>query len=660
VPYVDLLPEHESRTDVTEVTIAGRSFRVHPGWNRIQLGLRSVGSLRVALSNVHGPANKDLRGPGAIAELRIPGLHVRELLRPPLLAERALSGGAAARVGLTYLLSRTTGDDPFHRAPLADPGRGGTSGARRQAALISRPGDGERELTRRLLLPTARSFAADAWVSAAPDAPDDALDALAGVRAPAPLRSSSRFQSLPRNRASSAFDGDPLSAWIADRPPGAVPWIEWRASRSVRLQELTLTPPREPVPFPARVRLRFSGAPDRGSTPQLPVLPGGRVSLPTAVDARVFRLEVTAVRSRPGVSGLRAEAVGVGELSGAGVPRVRVPRRGAIAARCGAVQVRVGGSVLRMRPTGSIEQLDAGAPLRADACGGRAVLPAGPATLTTASGIFATDLLRMRSPAPAAPTRSVGGGRVLDSGRPGRGRYDDVRLALNGPAWLVLGESYNRGWRATCDGRSLGAPVVIDGFANGWRVRGRCSHASFSFAPDGPVRWAYLLSALACLLLLALLVLRRPPRSPAEGVGRGADGHGAAVKPPASEYEAPMRVAGRRALAVGVACGLVFAFVFSLRAGAVIGPAIALLLWRGPKTRTLVIAAGVLLGLVAPVLYLVVPVDDMGGFNSDYANDLIAAHWVAVAAWMLLALALYRSLAALRRKRRSTGAWRGP
>jgi arabinofuranan 3-O-arabinosyltransferase len=132
------------------------------------------------------------------------------------------------------------------------------------------------------------------------------------------------------------------------------------------------------------------------------------------------------------------------------------------------------------------------------------------------------------------------------------------------------------------------------------------------------------------------------------------------VKPPASGYEAPMRVARRRALAVGFACGLVFAFVFSLRAGAVIGPAIALLLWRGPKTRTLVIAAGALLGLVAPVLYLVVPVDDMGGFNSDYANDLIAAHWVAVAAWMLLALALYRSLAELRRNRRSTAARKGP
>ena len=78
------------------------------------------------------------------------------------------------------------------------------------------------------------------------------------------------------------------------------------------------------------------------------------------------------------------------------------------------------------------------------------------------------------------------------------------------------------------------------------------------------------------------------------------------------------------------------------------------------KARTLPSTFWLLLGLVAPVLYLVVPVDDMGGFNSDYANDLIAAHWVAVAAWMLLALALYRSLVQLRRNRRSTSARKGP
>ena len=39
------------------------------------------------------------------------------------------------------------------------------------------------------------------------------------------------------------------------------------------------------------------------------------------------------------------------------------------------------------------------------------------------------------------------------------------------PVYLVLGESINPGWKATIQGGgNLGAPFLIDGFANGWRL----------------------------------------------------------------------------------------------------------------------------------------------------------------------------------------------
>ena len=107
------------------------------------------------------------------------------------------------------------------------------------------------------------------------------------------------------------------------------------------------------------------------------------------------------------------------------------------------------------------------------------------------------------------------------------------------------------------------------------------------------------------------------------------------------------------ALAIGFAAGLVGAFVFALRAGVVIGPAVALLLWRGVGPGPLALAAGALAGVVLPAIYLSFPPDDGGGFNSEFAADLTGAHWVAVAVWVLFALALALTLSRASRRRRA-------
>ena len=68
----------------------------------------------------------------------------------------------------------------------------------------------------------------------------------------------------------------------------------------------------------------------------------------------------------------------------------------------------------------------------------------------------------------------------------------------------------------------------------------------------------------------------------------------------------------------------------------VIGPLVnALLLLARPSIAAIDRRGALLLGVVVPVLYLVLLPDDLGGFNSEYAVDLISAHWVAVAAFVL-------------------------
>jgi len=339
--------------------------------------------------------------------------------------------------------------------------------------------------------------------------------------------------------------------------------------------------------------------------------------------------------ARPGA----APAVAIGELRGAGVPRVRVPRSGPLHAGCGALSASGAGWRLALRPEGDIAQLDAAEPLRMRSCGAPARLRAGTQELDAAGAVFRPLTLRLTSPRPEPPVAASGS--VLSPGRAGSGHHDGVRVQVNAPSWLVLGESYNRGWHATCNGSDLGAPQVVDGFANGWVVRPGCRDVEFSFAPQRTVTAGYVIGALACLVLLGLLLLRRPRRARSP------------VPEPLEASDSPLELPARQALAAGIAAAAIFGFVFALRAGVVIGPAVALILWRGASARTLTLAAGALLAVVVPLLYVLVPGDDRGGYDTRYAVEHLGAHWVAVGAFVLLVLALVAQGQALLKRGRA-------
>jgi arabinofuranan 3-O-arabinosyltransferase len=194
----------------------------------------------------------------------------------------------------------------------------------------------------------------------------------------------------------------------------------------------------------------------------------------------------------------------------------------------------------------------------------------------------------------------------------------------------VLGESYGAGWRARCDGRSLGKPVPIQGFANGWPVERGCRRASFAFAPNRALLAADALSLVACLALLGLLLARRPGT-----VAAGLD----PLTPPAAR---PWPV--RRALVAAAGAGAVLGFVFALRAGVVLAPLVFLVLRRGVSARALALAAGGVLLVAVPVAHLAVGLPDEG-FDSSYAVERIAEHWLAVGAVCALGGALVRTLA---------------
>jgi arabinofuranan 3-O-arabinosyltransferase len=85
--------------------------------------------------------------------------------------------------------------------------------------------------------------------------------------------------------------------------------------------------------------------------------------------------------------------------------------------------------------------------------------------------------------------------------------------AAGGPYYLVVGQGYDRRWRATMDGRSLGPPLLLDGYSVGWRITDQRPHRfEVAFGPQRTAGWAFAASAAGLVLVAALLAGWRPRR----------------------------------------------------------------------------------------------------------------------------------------------------
>jgi len=630
VPYVDLLPVHDWRGIEREVDINGVRAKLGPGTTRVRTNLHGVTRLRITLTRVDQP-NSDLRGSGGFREIGIPGVHVSETLRTPVVTARALAGRDLAHVALSYVFQRNTGDRPTKRdratgSPLLE--------------LLPNRQDVEKQLDRTVFAPEERSFELDAWVQPSVDARDPELDRLAGLAGRDSFDSSSRFQNQARYRASSAFDLDPSTAWVSiwEPPSAPLPWISWRGERPLEINRLALGRAPGAIRRPTVVRLSWPG----GATPPLRVGPeDGVVELPEPIRTRSFRL--TVLKSEWPAGANRRErtgrAVGIGSITVPGLAPADPPRSGPLHAACGSVEVDVGARRVRLRPSGTVEELDAGQPLRAAGCDGPVAMGRDIQRIRSLPGTFSVDLLRMRSAAPEGLPPERGGGQVVDPGQLHNSSLDGARVNLNGPSWLVLGQSYSVGWEATCDGRSLGEPRPINAFANGWLAPAGCREVAFKFVPQGTAKLGYLISGLACLALLAFVLW---------GAWAGRRGELAAPDPARWPDLRPGRMSLPVAAAISLAATVPLALLLAKRTGVVIFPLFTLILWRGIGPRLLTAGAAVLLGLVVPIMYVVISPRDRGGWNFEYSVELMQAHWVGVGAFVLLLAACWRTLGSAR------------
>jgi len=133
------------------------------------------------------------------------------------------------------------------------------------------------------------------------------LDKVAGTTGPGTADSSARFENRPGYRASSAFDGDPATAWVGQWIRGKPAWLSWTTDRTFAVRRLRLIV----APFVARTPREVSLNGRRAS-----VGADGAVTFATPVRSRRFRLDLVKA-TFPGGTPARVRqrrAVAIGEL----------------------------------------------------------------------------------------------------------------------------------------------------------------------------------------------------------------------------------------------------------------------------------------------------------------------------------------------------------
>ena len=577
---------------------------------RIDIGERTFSRLRITITGTDPADRASWKGISDVgfAEIDIDGLEpVVEVVRPPVDLLDTVGESSLERP-LTYLFTRR---------------------AAKATDVIAI--DEEPTMRRWVIGPVDRRFTIYGTARLDVRLDDASLDALLGHRDAAAggvtATSSTRLPGSPASRASSAVDGDPGTAYRSPLSGGAGAELEFTYGEPVTVDDLqlqVLSDGRHSVPDvvsvsvdggpPVQHRLEGVSLGDgepRDTTRTLTV-PTGEL---TGTTFRITVDSVVEAESKDWFGGARTVMpIGIAEV---GLPAVEAPPADTpLDASCRSDLVTVDGEPVAVRVSGTVGEAEAGDPLDVQGCAADGVaIPSGKVLLEThgapdldvdvlalssaAGGAAGTDtLVTPLDDGPAPPS--------TETDRTGRNGYRvDVRDAQE-PYWVVLGQSFGPGWSARVvdgdsvdggnDGVDLGAPTLVNGYANGWRVDpsevGPDATIEISWTPQRLV-WVGLglstLGVLACLVLIVVGALRRRSRGNEIDTGQTQTGQidaATAGGPMEPTWSGPGAVDGA-ALPVGraVVGALVAGVVALLAAGPLVGAAIAVVTGVGLGVR---------------------------------------------------------------------------
>ena len=481
-----------------DVVLDERS-RTEPG-QPVDLPVDSFRTLRVEVvnDNVGKVADYTILPGIGLAEVAIPGVTDDRIVRSPSLDSFGIvDDDLLAGQRVTYLFTRQRIDPatPNESAP-------------------------ETRLVREFDVPDAREFALTGDVRLSAEASDALLGSLLGDAYP--VSADRRLRGSPGSRGAAALDGDQTTAWqtgfddlvgatlTIDTPVAAdfvtLSWLD-DGQHSIPT-EITITgndgvariiavPPTEAIDGVATVVL-----PIEGLTATRTVVTVSAVDERTTPDYFSRLPEVL--------------PIGITELTiGDTIPAPGDPTT-ELDDSCRDDLLTIDGRAIPVQILGTIGAATSRTELTLVGCGDPVRLAAGTHVLRSAPGRlsgFDVDRVVLDGPG-TAPSTTVPPGPGVDVSS-----FADTEIAAvvepsDESTWLVLQQSWNAGWNASSDGVDLGAPVLIDGYANGWLLppSSQPREVTLQWTPQRGVVLALWFSLLAGLAVVGLLVWTRRDR----------------------------------------------------------------------------------------------------------------------------------------------------
>ena len=576
---------------------------------------RAFRQLEVVVDSAGSAKDKEYDGLSQVgfAEIGIPGVTASETLRLPtdLLS---MAGSASLQHPLVLLMQRSRAIEP----PRHDP---------------------ELDLSRTFTLPTSRTFSVGGTAEINAGDSDYLINQLIGLTPPpsgstasaeptvVAANSSTRLDGDRQARANAAVDGNPATAWIAETGPQAGEWLSVDLSRPVTFGHLDLqvvNDGRHSLPTTLTITTengsRTVTVPSvaigtgraQGATSSVPVTfaPISGQHLKVTIDS------IEAVRALDYYSTFAGTTdilpVGIAEL---GLPGIRQPvAPPQLPTQCQAGLLTIDGHAVDVEVAGPTADALAGHQIALRACGNSTAgvtLGPGPHTVQTSPRLpsgWSIDQLWFESDAGGGPAAAA---VQTAAAPPPPALYvdhqdrtsADVTVTADGQGfWLVLGQSYSAGWSASAAGKSLGAPTLVDGYANGWYVpAGRLSGTAVIHLTWTPQRVIWAALALSAAAILACLLVAVWP-TPAGGRRRRTP---SVPAPSPAAWAALVARGGRnpgwRVVAVAaVAWGLVSAAVSRPAVGAVAAAAVLLgTAWSGGRLTVRLASVAALVSVAA-------------------------------------------------------------